>query len=294
MGKISSIHDAIRSCSINPGDLSDPFKTKDIPWPSPLPLPSRFSPPNKDDATIPEGNVRTFQYMGRAMFKEFLSSATGNVFMWYRKLYLHGPSGVGKTHLLAALVFYLVQKRERVVYLPDCGDVLSNPLRCIKEALLFAFYDDRTMLKTIAAIGTLEGLSRVVNYRSPGSLYFIVDQWNALDSKGENESALKKTLDEMGIPQKYIFSASADAQSNRHVDEEQSGIQLIRFYQGMTQVCPHFSNCAILHSLGRDRRLVPTLRTVVPSSTPPICRGHDRLPSAPLPLLVRIPRQTVR
>jgi hypothetical protein len=244
MGKISSIYDAIRSCSINPDELSDPFKANDIPWPSPLDPPSRFDRSN-EDATIPEGNVKKFQYMGRAMFKEVQGRATSNVFETYPKLYLYGPSGVRKSHLLAALVFCLVQCGERVVYIPDCRAIISNPFRPIQAALLFAFYGDDTMFKTIAAIRNLDDLKDIMDGQIERTLYFIIDQWNALDSEegeasSQNKIKIRDTLEAMGAQQKYIFSASANAQSDRYADQKQSGTELITFYPGMTKVCPHF------------------------------------------------------
>ena len=257
--------------NIELGDLSDPSKTNDIPWPSPLPLSSRFH-------YSPENGVRTFRYMGRSVFEAVWTKATSNWYSArerYQQLYLYGLAGVGKSHLMAALVFYLVRQGHRVVYIPDCRAALANPFHYIQGALLFAFYGDSDSYYLISEAENMDDLRAVVTGHYPPPFYLIVNQCNALevdvgkiDLQESTKVAMYCDLEKIGAFQKYIFSASAGAESNCVAERQQTGIEVIRFNAGMTPVRPHFSECLILHSLGRDRHLVRMLRPLVPQGTP--------------------------
>ena len=237
------IHRKILSLDLALDGLSDPYTSKDIPWPSPLrPPPGRFV------ISCSVDGVTNFQFMGRTVFGDVLTRITDN---WpdtpCSKLYLYGPSGVGKSHVLAAVVLYLVQQGNRVVYIPDCHAALENPFRCIRDALLFAFHGDQDGWRAISQATKMDDLLAVVEAQPTYSLYLIVDQYNALDIEGDKEdhgNDTKKNLFEaltrIGYDQKYIFSASAGMRSDRYTDKKQTGTVVIKFYAGMTKVCPHF------------------------------------------------------
>ena len=240
--EISSIRDAMQSCCPNLDELCNPLQTHVIPWPSLLP------PPGGRFMTL-DGDVRKFQYMGRSQLTAVLGKATSDGFNRnaYSKLYLYGPSGVGKSHILAALVVYLVQQGKRVVYIPDCRAALRDPFTWIRDALLFAFYGDDNSIRAISEAGNTDDLISIVRHQHNFSLFLIVDQCNAMDYDRGNEDRdnnrkqlLHDTLSSIGSRQKYISSASAGMQADRDVTQRQSGIEVIRFYAGMTEVCPHF------------------------------------------------------
>jgi len=239
--QISLIYSKILSLDLTPDDLSKPTTSKKIPWPSPLPSPcDRFATSSKDDVT-------NFQYMGRSMFKGVLKEITDS---WadkpYSRLYLYGPSGVGKSHLLATVVLCLTRQGKRVVYIPDCRDALKTPFHYIQTALLYAFHNDNDSCDTIAAAMQVDDLIRFMNGRPNESTYIIVDQVNALELDGGDDPAadqkrmVRRTVEGMGFSQKYIFSASAGDKSHRRVDEKQTGTNVFYINTGMTKVCPHF------------------------------------------------------
>ncbi len=98
--QITKIHEAIQS--IGKPNFAEPALFLQLPFPSPIPLPyDRFLGHG--------GAVDKFNYVGREMFARLLHFVRrpeiqhGN-----NALYLYGPSGTGKSHLLATLVCQLV------------------------------------------------------------------------------------------------------------------------------------------------------------------------------------------
>lgn len=75
----------------------------------------------------------TFQYMPREKF-EALAKEIGNLSRTaYRKLFVYGTIGYGKSHILAAMTCFLIRQGKRVVYLPDCRAMIKNTSHaCIK------------------------------------------------------------------------------------------------------------------------------------------------------------------
>ena len=119
-----------------------------------------YSPPHDCFVTnCSKDSVTNFEYMGQSMLEKVLKELMGN---WddksYSKLYLYGPSGVSKSHLLMAVVLYLTWQGQHVVYIPDCYAALGNPFQYIQEALLFAFHNDNDSCDTITAVVQVDGL----------------------------------------------------------------------------------------------------------------------------------------
>lgn len=252
--EISLIHSQILSLDFTPNELSNPATSRYIPWPSPLPPPrDRFV------TSCSEDGVTNFEYMGRSMFKEVLKEVTGSwVTKPYNKLYLYGPSGVGKSHLLAAIVLCLTRQGKRVVYIPDCRALLAEEdlILYIKAALLFAFHNDKDSCDAIAAAVQVDGLIDFIQDQPMEGHYVIVDQMNALElNEGKDPATNEKVMVSnilacFGSRQKYIFSAAAGKQSHRRVHEKQTATQVFHIDTGMTKVCPHFFELPCLTSLG--------------------------------------------
>jgi hypothetical protein len=225
MTKISLVHEAIQSIS-DDFDFSNPHNRTILPFPSPLEIPwGRF----QVACTKP---MRTFQYMGRSAFHTILNEAADlHSLNGSQTLYLYGTSGTGKSHLLAALVCYLVLGRNRVIYIPDCSQLLDNPLETLRAALLFAFHDDSGLCKAIESANDVDGLIRSVKRPRHEPLYLIVDQRNALDYKSDAGDHIKTTvrgyIDAMKSGWRYIFSASANEQADRDADKKQTRIKTI-------------------------------------------------------------------
>jgi len=203
-------------------DLSNPSTFTTLPFPSLLQMPSqRFETKDIND-------VDHFEYMGRTPFRE-LQQRTQNVnfLKGSESLYLYGTSGLGKSHLLAALAYNLVREGSRVFYIPDCSTLLLEPAKTMWTALNFALYDS-AVLGTIGNPRDVEELIELMSGHS--DLYIIVDQVNALDIVADNDSRKAKKvqalnwLDALRFNHRYVFSASANEASNREADRKQSGL----------------------------------------------------------------------
>lgn len=227
-------------------DFSDPDTVITLPFPSPLCPPlGRF--------TIKKGIVDTFQYMGRDIFQHILKEVEDTSFQTGRHdLYLYGPSGMGKSHLVAALVCHLIKNGKRVVYIPDCARLLEDHEAYIQEALLFAFYDDADSVNAIMHSRAMHHLLLFVRNQPVRSLYIIVDQRNALeinehgtDMRAASKVTIWDNIDKLRKSQNYIFSASANANSVYFRDKKQINIRTINLGSGLSEVCPYLFNVLI-------------------------------------------------
>jgi hypothetical protein len=55
-----------------------------------------------------------------------------------KELYIQGTMGYGTSHLIWALVCYLMKLGERVIYVPDCKSLTADPFkyeRCVPTGL---------------------------------------------------------------------------------------------------------------------------------------------------------------
>ena len=154
---ISSIRAAIKA--LPHVDFSNPHQVTELPFPSPHPVPiERFTltAPNNDP-------LQRFYFVGRSHFQHILDEVQNpNYLKGLWDLYLYGTSGTGKSHILAALVRHLVQKGERVVYIPDCSILLNDHTTYIRTALLFAFYDQPALRAEIIHARDMSALLRFI------------------------------------------------------------------------------------------------------------------------------------
>ncbi|PVF91067.1 hypothetical protein CPB86DRAFT_803090 [Serendipita vermifera] len=175
--KIDAIHQAIRSFSTN-HNLADPKTFIDIPFPSPLPPPTRFHLSKVND-------LDHFKYMGRLQFAELEKFAECGYFNERRSnISLDGCSGIGKSHLLAVLALRLIQDGKRVIYIPDCRPLVHSFAETLRAALCFAFHDDPTAYEAIVSAPGVDGLLRFS--RKTKDKYIIIDQLNTLDTNRDD------------------------------------------------------------------------------------------------------------
>jgi len=212
-------------------NLSNPSTFTDLPYPSALSMPyQRFESKEIN-------GIKHFEYMGRSQFNELRERLENKNFLeGSERLYLYGTSGSGKSHLLAALAYHLVRKGQRVFYIPDCSTLLEDPVETMWDAYHFA-YNHSPDLRTTESVDTL-----LINpMRNDLDVYIIVDQVNALDAK-ENDSRREKQvqvlnwLEKLRSKHRYIFSASANENSNREAYKKQNGISIVPIFGGMDQV----------------------------------------------------------
>lgn len=178
--------------------LSDPNVWLDLPFPCTLPgMSLRFS--------LRDGN---FRFMGRRPFQrlldemELLKQVAGR----NSALNVYGTSGYGKSHMLAALVVVLMQAGKRVAYIPDCGAYGADPAVTLRRALSLAFVGDERMLVEIEKAGTLDALVEVCQRGDRGQIYFVADQFNALEEEAKTAGLPKL---ERGVARSSILRAAS-------------------------------------------------------------------------------------
>jgi hypothetical protein len=237
---IHAIHEAIKKLP-NDIDFSNPSLFAGLPFPSTLVIPyQRFEWKKQDDLYL-------FQYMGRSKFNDLLKQVQGDDFVaGFQSIYLYGSSGSGKSHLLAALVCHLIRHGERVLYVPNCSELLANFEKVIQTGLSFACYKSEPLYEEIQSACGFDDLYRI--WAEHKDIYFIVDQLNALELDLQNpsldaeKSKVLVWLGKMSWRHRYIFSASANEKTNRVADKRQTGTHVIRFNGGMSQVCLCFND----------------------------------------------------
>ena len=112
----------------------------------------------------------------------------------WKKMFITGTPGYGKTYMLAAFAFQLKWEyyhgsfHYRVVYIPDCINFVDNYIQEMKYALLIAFSSPAEFQKRreIYLLNTAEAIQEFCF--SQNNLLFIVDHVNVLT---EDKSATK-------------------------------------------------------------------------------------------------------
>ena len=188
-------------------------------------------------------NVLTFRYMGRSPFKDVLKELEDLRFIrGLRSLYLTGPSGTGKSFILAALVCSLIRKGKRVLYIPDCSVLLGGAEESLREALQFTFHDDRDICRDINGARDTDDLIRIVGRQTRHILYVVADQCNALDPNGVEDPRYQAKvnartyIERLGRSQVFTFSTSGKHQWDRRNDGNARGIKSIFLHAGLSEV----------------------------------------------------------
>jgi chromosomal replication initiation ATPase DnaA len=140
---------------------------------------------------VVEGN---WQYVGRTKFKELLQElkkVQGSDS--YSTVWLYGTQGYGKSHLLAALVCYLIAQDERVVCISDFQALLhEDPVRYLQTIMLFAWADDIATQKIIMTLNTLKEIKKF--FKSRKNVIFVIDQMDALKTYSRREKKETRRL----------------------------------------------------------------------------------------------------
>jgi len=110
-------------------------------------------------------------------------------------------------------------------------------------ALLFAFHDDHALCNDILQAQNMKSLLDAVQRQPLHSMYVVVDQRNALelnqngvDLEHDVKVDALNNIDVLRSTQRYIFSASANEQSDRDRVQKQSGIDTINLHTGIEEV----------------------------------------------------------
>ncbi|KIX10703.1 uncharacterized protein Z518_01787 [Rhinocladiella mackenziei CBS 650.93] len=197
--------------------LSDPTLIHTLDFPFIDTIPKRFNEPD-----IAKGK---WLYMGRTIFKEFLHEVKKvREDDDYRRFWLYGTQGFGKSHLLAALVCYFIAQNERVVYLPDCRCLLESPIPYVVAAMLLAWVDDFTTQKKIMALNTEDQICRF--FKDKKDVIFVVGQMNAL-----SRIALRRRRG----PKGYAHGSSANSTTDLQEFQHEGPNKVITVYGGFTR-----------------------------------------------------------
>ncbi|KAF8228861.1 hypothetical protein L208DRAFT_1402996 [Tricholoma matsutake] len=180
-----------------------------------------------------------FRYMGRSQFKQLYELAQSPSFLHrHQKIYLYGSSGSGKSHLLVVLADFLIRTGETVVYIPDCLTLAQDFVGAMTDAFCFTFPESANAIASFKSVNDLVEFSR--NKRTGDvPFYIIVDQLNALESNEPQPSKAdaKQSLERITYGHRYIFSASANEQSNQRANERQSATTVMKLHGGMDDLC---------------------------------------------------------
>jgi hypothetical protein len=239
--EITLIHNALES--INPDvDFSDPKKYFTLPFPS-----SRVA--SAFDFLPDTDIVQRFRYMGRSKFNDILKEVEDPRFLrGAYALYLNGPSGIGKSYILAALVCLLIRKGNYVVYIPDCRDLLQDVEGYLRCALQLAFHRDSGLCSQLTSARLTDDFLLTVKEHADNTLYVVLDQFNALDSDGANDPLhhakvnAQAYLGKLGSNQSRIFSTSGKHHLDRARKGKHGSVKYISLHAGLSEVRPHFFN----------------------------------------------------
>ena len=157
--------------------------------------------------------------------------------------FIYGTIGWGKSHLLAAMVCLLMRKGRKVVYLPDCKEMLHKPVEYFRAALLLTFAAEQSVQSVVARLITVEDVVQFCD--SHTDLTYIIDQFNALEQDISKDAP--KVLEQKGIAislidgatsnRARVKAASANNLTARVIHDKQLHMNIQTLFGGMDQVC---------------------------------------------------------
>jgi len=185
---------------------------------------------------VEDGDGDIWFYVGREKFTELLDlfrivqRKPGHSALW-----VYGTKGYGKSYLLAALVCYLVARKERVVYIPDCRACIDDPVGYVQAAMLFAWADDPTIQDEIITLNTQEMIHHF--FKRHKKSIFVIDQMNVfweLDDGWKGE--VYKWLELCKAEHPAVLSTSANYQTYLRQRIKESTKDTMHVYSGFTTV----------------------------------------------------------
>ena len=208
-------------------------------------------------------NEEKFRYYGRANFVEVYNEVMSMRRVGRRKLFLHGTSGSGKSHILAALACLLTRKGKPVVYLADCVSLVQSPMRGILASLTIAFANHEDLLEQIKMINSQKSLEEFCDaVARRNQIYWIVDQANALDTMpiGSDrvdevtKAEVRKLLDKITCLHFKIASSSGNYTHAITDQDRSTSERRLNMYGGLSEVIdPRRRLQPLLISMSRSR-----------------------------------------
>jgi hypothetical protein len=176
----------------------------------------------------------SWNYMGREKFKVLLEEFFSMCNSWdTTALWVYGTQGYGKSYILAAFACYLcARENERVIYLPDCRELIGNEIQYFQAALLFAWSDDASIQNEITTLTTCEQIYNFLIRQQRA--VFIIDQMNAFS---ESKSEISKWLTRCWkLGKAAVLSSSANLREHKKRSIRQTSEKTLFAYGGLSEV----------------------------------------------------------
>ena len=184
---------------------------------------------------------RGWQYERREKFKDLLQALKKvRESDSYNTVWLCGTQGYGKSHLLAALVCYLIAQDERVIYIPDCQALLQSPARYVQGVMLFTWADDITTQKKIMTLDTEEKIQNF--FESQRNIIIFIDRKDALNGPTKQAKRVKSWLTCLASGHKKVFSSSPNYTDYHEEIHKEDLSEVVDVYGGLERV----SHCKIV------------------------------------------------
>ncbi|KAF8538315.1 hypothetical protein BDD12DRAFT_806239 [Trichophaea hybrida] len=223
-----------------------PHKPEKLWTPSPelitLPFPALSCRVPSNIFSFSFGAVLHWGYMPRKKFSELLHQVEIQIKSSCRasEIWLHGTTGYGKSHLLAALVCFLIKSGHRVLYLPSCHPLVHAPMCYLQDAMELTWADSPDALQQIRA---LETLPEIISFFHgvEEEVIFVIDQMEALQQTGPTDawcnirSELHRALYKASYYHLRVFSTSANTQSYHTLNRSRSNLIKVSAFGGMTK-----------------------------------------------------------
>ncbi|KAJ7226286.1 hypothetical protein C8J57DRAFT_205606 [Mycena rebaudengoi] len=189
--QLQALRDALQTAPSSCSDLSAPGVWLTLPFPfiftaAGLPY-DRFAFHAVRDQH--QTRIHTFDWMGREVFPHLIEAVTRLRDADPSAAFLQGPIGVGKSHLLAALVIFLRRQGHVVVYVPHCRDLVHSPIAYMAAALLCTFNgpssEDEDRRRAIRSLTSTQEIETWCKRQSDDGIffYFVIDQLDGLEAE---------------------------------------------------------------------------------------------------------------
>lgn len=229
--------------------FADPKECILLPFPYAGVVPRRFQL---------DGQENSFRFYGRTAWKSIYVRVKAMNALQNNRLYLHGTMGVGKSYLLAGLVCQLQREGVKVVYLPDCYELLlcEPSVLYILPSLYCAFYQDPVLgrkVKELAQSFLEKGRTRedleweMVMFCNLAAqverhILWVIDQADALDN-GEHDRVSRKKkiqtcrlLDGLSSKHMKLVSSTANYSATKYDQVRATSESQISMYMGLDDV----------------------------------------------------------
>lgn len=246
--KVETLLNAIKdpTVAMDVDSLSNPETFIDLPYPS-----TTFRLPARFNTFRDEKGVIRFTFMGR----EVLRDLYGAVNNFYNDpqfggnnrscIHFNGLTGVGKSHVMAALACILMRQGKTVIYIPSCDIFVKNPIQHFKEFASLAFPN---LQEDISTLDNMDDVRAFLDDLDRGSIVCIADQYDVLESRPQDSSILRENraiaaeiVERIFETHLLVFNLSPDPTQypvpSTNDSEAYTSYTNVSLHNGLTKVC---------------------------------------------------------